>query len=1152
MGRKAFALILTMMLALTLFPQGVFAQAAGEGAGEPGTPTALEVFSFTASAKVYNGEDQRFAAFGVRGLKDGDQLYYRELQGFQYVDGEGYVEVYNEIPVELDDEGKSLTETVKGKSSGSYFSTVGKSGSGYSNLIVRRGDLDVGDEYEIGLAIASYTIDPAPLDVTLPDVSVPAGTTPSKVAYSLEVNEAQLAAADRENGVTWLPELFAGSDYTASASVGERFGLILKPYGLTQAQTEAPGYIPPVNANYKLNIQFGSLTVTPIDLTATVNGETVVNGETLYFAASITRGVIQSVDGAGISIVREDGTVIGASPATKLTANHKYTVTVTSEGTTMEFYIVVDAAKPTVTVNSLKKSWNDERFVAYTSNTWTNGAVKALLGVSAEPISEYTFEYKSESSTHPWLVSGPPEWTKVEGNEIQLFDGGYIGEEVTAVFRFRTVTKTGMVGAEKAFTVKIDQKGPQLVSVSAQPAEGYDASSKGVTYTFTDPNAAGGSYDYTLFDFYEKDASNYREYVYKENVNIKTVALTANGTYRDFFVSDNLGNWTYIDPFSIDKEVPALGALKTAQMYPGVKGSPVIVTLEPSIADGHKFKLQYSYDNATWVDFDGGSAEAEAVASAYADEVVAGSNDVIDFDANKWTDYYTFNGAEGIYGAVDNGLPEAAFEEMYDLFYELLYTAMYPRYLASTNPALDINGDPEKAAEITDWYARVFAEHGTKFNPGDYYSNNYSILYAYAYDEYAAKIWEEAFEEKYSEILEDYADSAAANQFVIYPKNGIENTDKIYFRAVNAASGLVSTVRSYTPGIGPGPLVMFGSLPVPVAEDGSYTIGKQVAVSEVKAYVDGVAEIAFAKRGVPLSEDATLASGQTYTATLIWGSSQMTFTVMVNTARPNFALSAVTTAKGSPDYTKNTWVKDNVKLTIAASNPDMAATYYYSIDEGATWRKITLNGSGSYTFSVSCAAESELDRNYQFRAVADSGAEAAIQSFKVKIDKTPLVLETVSGTIADGMDAYSSGVTLTANKPVTYTYTFTAPGGVPEEKAFSGSQINRQFSDNGEYTNIIGKDKVGNIFETPAFIVAKKPDLTLTVNGAENNVVFSVTNATSDTLIYEYSADKGKTWQVLDETEFTAQFAGEYRFRATNTLSGSVSSVKTVTLTSAP
>jgi hypothetical protein len=385
------------------------------------------------------------------------------------------------------------------------------------------------------------------------------------------------------------------------------------------------------------------------------------------------------------------------------------------------------------------------------------------------------------------------------------------------------------------------------------------------------------------------------------------------------------------------------------------------------------------------------------------------------------------------------------------------------------------------------------------------------------------------------------------NTFVIYPKADDAISGKYYFRAVNERSGLASTVRSLTVNVAQGPLVLFGDIARLVAEGDTYTIGKQVKVEDVHAYADGKAEIVFKKNGNALAPGATLGQGQTYTATVTTAlGGTVDFTLKVSTAKPNFSLSAVT-VKNAP-YQKNTWVKDNVKLTITASAPDMDATYRYSIDGGATWKVVTL-ANGTYTFNVNCASGAELDRTYQFKAEAASGAEAGIQNFQVKIDKVVIGTVEVSGSIADGKDAYSSNVNLTANKPVAYTYTFTAPDGTVTDDVSAGSPREvRQLSENGTYSNIVASDKVGNTLAIPGTIrIAKKPDLTVTPNGEGTAVTLTVTNAVPANLVYEVSADNGKTWAETGET-FTATEEREYRFRATNTLSGAVSSVVRATL----
>ena len=291
-----------------------------------------------------------------------------------------------------------------------------------------------------------------------------------------------------------------------------------------------------------------------------------------------------------------------------------------------------------------------------------------------------------------------------------------------------------------------------------------------------------------------------------------------------------------------------------------------------------------------------------------------------------------------------------------------------------------------------------------------------------------------------------------------------------------------------------------------------------------------------------------LTAGQPIYVTLTGGEDEtVAFVVNVNTTRPVFSLSAVRSVTGSPAYARNTWTKDNVKLTITATHPEMVATYYYSIDEGATWKKITLKADGTYTFNVSCDPDTELERVYKFKSVAASGSTYGETSYQIKIDKVGLTSVVLSGAIEGGKPAYSSAVTLTANKAATYSYTFTAPGGEPVVKSAGGMVIGRQLGDSGSYTNITATDKVGNTLSVPDFIIAKKPDLAVEASG--DTATFTVTNTTPDDLTLEYYSDENRAWTPLDGNTFVAEQTKEYRFRATNNLSGALSSVIRITLT---
>ena len=153
----------------------------------------------------------------------------------------------------------------------------------------------------------------------------------------------------------------------------------------------------------------------------------------------------------------------------------------------------------------------------------------------------------------------------------------------------------------------------------------------------------------------------------------------------------------------------------------------------------------------------------------------------------------------------------------------------------------------------------------------------------------------------------------------------------------------------------------------------------------------------------------------------------------------------------------------------------------------------------------------------------------------------------ITGPKDEGAAAYSGPVTLTANKPVTYTYTFTAPDGTVTTDVSAGSAREvRQLGETGAYSNMVAADKAGNTIAIADFIIARKPLLVVTQNEEGSRATLSVSNAAPEDVSYVWSADKGRTWESIGTT-FTAPEAGEYWFRATNHLSGLVSDIAKIT-----
>jgi hypothetical protein len=198
--------------------------------------------------------------------------------------------------------------------------------------------------------------------------------------------------------------------------------------------------------------------------------------------------------------------------------------------------------------------------------------------------------------------------------------------------------------------------------------------------------------------------------------------------------------------------------------------------------------------------------------------------------------------------------------------------------------------------------------------------------------------------------------------------------------------------------------------------------GKQVtlAVTGVKAadtlaYANGVATVQFyTQSGTELADDAVLASSTLYTAKLTYGEGdELNFKVAVNTTSAHFTVNASwndfggenPAPNGDPKthkFVNNAQINSNgivtmkpgaamtINVTPQANNP--AATYYYSVDNGTTWKVLTPKADGTLPGVPNIKAPTDpgatTPYNLKYKSVTAGGMVVSYNDYKFTVKIT--------------------------------------------------------------------------------------------------------------------------------------------------------------------